>query len=71
MFDYSKLNGRIIEKVNTRNQLAIKTGISRTTLSLTMNNKRDFSQKEMLSIANVLEIPYDEIHIYFFNLKVQ
>lgn len=71
MFDYSKLNGRIIEKVNTRNELAIKAGISRTNLSLTMNNKRDFKRKEMLSIADVLEIPYDSIPLYFFNQKVQ
>ncbi len=66
MYDYSKLLGRIKEKGLTQEALANKIGISGTTLSKKLNNIGKFSQAEMLSICEVLDIPVSDIASYFF-----
>lgn len=70
MFDYSKLRGRIREKVGTENDFAKEIGIGRTSLSKKLNNRVEFTQNEMKDAAAVLEIEDRDIPDYFFTRKV-
>lgn len=68
MFDYSKLKGRIKEKYDTQDRFAKSLGIGRVSLSQRLNNNLDFSQKEILRASELLEIPTEEIPVYFFQI---
>jgi len=70
-FDYSKLLGRIKECGYTQEELAEEIGITKTTMSLKLNNKACFTQPEIEKIRKVLRIARDEVGLYFFTLKVQ
>lgn len=65
-FSYSKLKGRIREKFGTQDAFAKKLGISRTSLSLKLNNSSEFTQKEMLRSMKLLEFSRAEFDSYFF-----
>ncbi len=69
MFDYSKLRGRIKEKVGSEANFAKKIGISAASLSYTFNGKRDFSTTEIQKACNknVLDIAKEEIGDFFLN----
>lgn len=68
--DYSLLWGKIKQSSFTQKQLAEKIGISTTSLSLKINNHKQFTQKEILKISNAVGIPKRDIPKYFFNQKV-
>ena len=70
-FDYSKLLGRIKEFGFTQEIIALKIGMSVSTMSFKLNNKAFFTQKEIIKICDLLEIETTEIGAYFFTLKVQ
>lgn len=70
-FDYSKLLGRIKECGYIQGTLAEEIGMANSTMSLKLNNKAFFTQPEIEKIRNLLRIPYEEIWLYFFTLKVQ
>ena len=70
MFDYSKLRGRIKEKMDSQDALASAIGIGRVSLSKRLNNKLEFSQNEIKAAAVALEIDANEIPSYFFTEKV-
>ncbi|MBY0756546.1 DUF739 family protein [Clostridium sardiniense] len=70
-FNYSKLKGKIIEKFGTQNCFAKCLGVSERTLSLKLNSRRFFSQREIIKISELLDIDSDEIQLYFFEKKVQ
>mgnify|MGYP001309414255 CR=1 FL=1 len=72
-YDYSLLKGKMAEKGYNIKTLAESIGISRSALSLRLNQRTrsGFSQREMVQIANVLEINLDIISHYFFNFDVQ
>lgn len=61
-----KLKGRIIEKGYTITTLSKEIGISYTSLSYKINNKREFNQREITSICNLLDIKDSERSSYFF-----
>lgn len=65
-YDYSRLLGRMRERRMTQEKLAEKVGISACSMNLTLNNKREFRQAEILKICNELEIPPGQIDGYFF-----
>ena len=65
-YDYSKLLGRMREKGYTQETLAIKIGISPASMNIKLCNKSDFKQSEIKTICVILEIPFDEIPLYFF-----
>jgi len=69
-FDYSKLRGRIVELYGTQQDFCQKTGRNESTLSLTLNNKRAFTQEEIATYAELLDIPGSEYVNYFFTPKV-
>ena len=70
MFDYSKLRGRIREKVGNEEGFATAIGIGRTSLSKKLNNRVEFTQNEMKKAAVVLDINDGDIPEYFFKPKV-
>ena len=70
-FDYSKLKGRIKEKLDTQYALANLLNISKVALSNKLENKSRFSQNDIMTICKLLEIEPSEIHQYFFTLKVK
>lgn len=70
-FDYSKLKGRIKEKLNSQYKLADALNISEVALISKLKNKSAFSQKDIINICKILEIDYSEIHNYFFTIKVK
>lgn len=70
-FDYSKLLGRIKEKYGTQENYARIAGMSRTSLSLKVNNKADFNKRQIFEACTLLDISDSEIGVYFFTPKVQ
>ena len=70
LFDYSKLKGRIKEKLNHQYILAEKIGISTNAFSRKLNNALDFTNRETAKIIEVLDIKGDEIKEYFFTEMV-
>ncbi len=70
-YDYSKLEGKIVEKFGTQGKFAKAMSLSERSISLKLSNKRPWKQSEMLKSADILEFPYSEMQDYFFTLKVQ
>lgn len=71
IYDYSKLLGRIVEKVGTQARFAEMLGRSERTISLKLNNKISWTQEEMLKACEILKINLTDIHLYFFARIVQ
>ncbi len=67
-YDYSKLLGRITEKIGTQYKLAEAVGLSERTVSLKLNGKIGWKQTEIEDICKVLDIDRSEIGDYFFVL---
>ena len=70
-YDYSKLNGRIVEKCGTQAVFAKEMDLSERSVSLKLNNRVPWKQPEMQKAAQVLDFPETEIQTYFFTLEVQ
>lgn len=70
MFDYSKLLGRLKEKVDTQDKFAELLGMSTTTLSKKLNGKSEWTQAEINKACEILEIDPVDIPVYFFTPKV-
>ncbi len=70
-YNYSKLNGRIIEKFGTKASFAKAMQLSERSISLKLNNKVPWKQPEMQKAAKILDFPESEIQEYFFTLEVQ
>lgn len=70
-FNYNKLRGRIVEKFQSLFNFSEMLDITYEALSKKMNNKTAISQMEVVKWSELLEIPSDEIGVYFFTIKVQ
>ncbi len=70
-YNYSKLDGKIVEVFKNRYSFAKAMELSERSLSLKMTGKVPWKQKEISKACNILNIPYDEIPSYFFTLEVQ
>lgn len=72
-FDFSKLRGRIKEKLNNEAKFAEKLSISPASLSSKFNNRSDFSASEISRATDedVLDISINEIGEYFFTKKLE
>jgi DNA-binding transcriptional regulator YdaS (Cro superfamily) len=68
-YDYSKLEGKIKEKVGTQYAFADLLGISNTSLVSKLKSRTQFTQEEILKAASILKIPTKEITSYFFSIK--
>ena len=67
-FNYNKLRGRIIEKFGTIEKFSVSLGVTFETVSKKLNNKVSFSQKDIISWSDKLDIISDDIGSYFFAL---
>lgn len=70
-YNYSKMKGKIKELGLTQSDFAKKIGITEQTLSLRFSNKRPFRQDEITKIMALFSEPLENIHVYFFDKKVQ
>ncbi len=73
IFDYSELEGLIIQKFGTRGNFAKAANVSEKTLSDKLNNKleKGLSQKDIILWAQLLGISSDSLARIFFTEKVQ
>ena len=67
-YNYSKLLGRIVEKVGTQSKFAEKMELSERTVSLKLNGKVGWKQDEIAKACSVLKIQDMDIPNYFFAL---
>ena len=67
-YNYAKLLGRIVEIVGTQSNFAESMGLSERTISLKLNGKVGWKQKEIAKACEVLAIKDHEIPAYFFAL---
>ena len=58
----------MIEMEITQSDLARQTGLSAAAMSSRMNGKQPFHADEMQAIGQMLRIPPEEYHLYFFDL---
>lgn len=70
MYDTSKLRGRIIEKFGTLSAFSKAVKKSLAFISQYMNGKKQLDQSTMEEWINVLDIPTEDIKLYFFVPKV-
>lgn len=66
IYDYSKLNGKIVEKCGTQSKFANLIGLSERSLSLKLNNKVSFKQNEMQKALLILGVETNKLPEYFF-----
>lgn len=69
-FDYSKLRGRMVEKYGSQTAFVRDFGVSENTFSQKMNHKVRFTSDDIMKITEMLDIPSEEIGVYFFTPKV-
>ena len=69
-YDYSKVLGKMKEMGYTQESFANNLGISACSLNLSLNNKRDFKQDELIRACHLLHIPINDISDYFFKQKL-
>lgn len=69
-FDYSKLLGRIVEKFRTQSAFADALGIARQTVNAKVQGNVEITKSDIIKWSKLLEIPLEEIGIYFFTIKV-
>ena len=70
-FNYSKLRGRIVEYFGCQGVFAEAIGLSERSVSLKLNNIRQWTQQEIMLACELLDISATEISLYFFAKCVQ
>ena len=70
-FDYSKLNGKIVEVYGTQYNFAEAMELSERSISLQLNGKRNWKHKEIVKACELLHIEIQQMPAYFFTEKVQ
>lgn len=66
-FNYRLLKGRIVAECGTLGDFAKACGYSRVLISEKLNNKSRLNVDNIMTMCRVLNIPRDEIGMYFFN----
>lgn len=69
-YDYSRLRGRIKEKLGTEGEFAKRIGRTQNYVSKVFRNGTYLGQEDIAAGAEVLDIPINEIGIYFFSQEV-
>ena len=69
-FNYNKLRGRIRENGLTQEEVAKQINVNPATLSLKLNNASEFTQSEIRSICDLLDISGRDLSDYFFTCLV-
>lgn len=70
-FDFSRLQGRIVEKFGTRGRFAEAMGLSDGMLSDRLNNRVFMDGAEIVQAAELLDIPGEEITAFFLTPKFE
>ena len=72
-YDFSKVRGRIKEKLGSEARFAEKLDISSASLSSKFNNRSDFTASEISRATDkdVLDLSIEEIGLYFFTRKLE
>lgn len=70
-FKYAKLSGKIKEKFKTQERFAVAMDMSSRSISLKLNNKREWKQNEIDKACELLDISTNEIGEFFFVSNVQ
>ncbi len=67
-FNYSKLEGRIVEKFGSRRAFAEAYGVAENTISRKLNGKVAISTADIVRMSSeeFLDIPAAQYHEYFF-----
>lgn len=65
-FKYAKLSGKIKEKFKTQERFAVAMDMSSRSISLKLNNKREWKQNEIDKACELLDISTNEIGEFFF-----
>ena len=73
VFDFSKLRGRIVEKFGSCAAFAAEVGLPESSISARLNNRVKIDSDEILrwSDPDMLDIPAEEVHLYFLTPKVR
>lgn len=69
-FDYSRLKGRIVEKVGSQKRLAKMLNISESTLTAKLAGTTYFRQGEIFRLMEILDISPAFATDYFFTVRV-
>ena len=64
--EYARLRGRIRTIYSTQAAFAKSMGISEGALSHRLNGHTEWTAEELRKACELLEIPAEEIHLYFF-----
>lgn len=66
---YAKLKGKIKEVFGTQSAFARAIGMDNATLSAKLNNKTPWKDEEIEKSCELLNIPIEQVHEYFFCRK--
>jgi hypothetical protein len=67
--DYSKLNGKIREVYKTQKAFGEAMDMSVSAVNLRLNGKTQWTSPEIVKACEVLNIPLEDAHAYFFTAK--
>ena len=65
---YAKLRGKIKEKFGSQENFALAMGVDRSTLSLKLNGKSDWTRSEIEKCCSLLQISAVDVYEYFFTI---
>ena len=69
--DYKKLKLKIMEVFETQEAFAKAMEMSKTALSTRLNGSVEWKSSEIAKACDLLHIPLEDAHLYFFTQKVQ
>lgn len=64
---YAKLRGKIKEVFGTQDLFAQAMNLNTASVSLKLNEKTQWKREEIVLACEQLNIPLEEVSIYFFN----
>ena len=71
VFDYKMLKLKIKEVYDTQEAFADAMDMGYTALNFRLNNKVEWKAPEIAKACELLHIPLNDAHFYFFTLKVE
>ena len=67
---YAKLLGKIREHFGTNGAFALEMEMDSSTLSAKLNEKSPWKREEIEKACELLDIPIEEVYLYFFTKKL-